>query len=100
MVLSYDRLLPSEPKNVSVTAPPSEDGTLEVSWDERDDEGTFPIECYLVEFRHPSGEAKEKKAVLSRLPRPRKGMRRQPADQCDAHGPRNGRPNTRSWCRR
>ena len=35
-------------------------GTLDVSWDEAD-KGTFPIECYLVEFRHPSGEAKKRK---------------------------------------
>ena len=34
VVLSYERRLPSAPKNVSVTAPPGEDGTLEVSWDE------------------------------------------------------------------
>ena len=61
VVLSYTRELPSAPQNVSVTAPPGEDGTLEVSWDEPDDEGTFPIECYLVEFRHPSGEAKKRK---------------------------------------
>ena len=61
VALVYERALPSEPKNVSVTAPPGEDGTLEVSWDEPDDEGTFPIECYLVEFRHPSGEAKKRK---------------------------------------
>ena len=61
LVLSYDRLLPSEPRNVSVTAPPGEGGTLAVSWDEPDDEGTFPIECYLVEFRHPSGDIKKRK---------------------------------------
>ena len=61
VALVYERRLPSAPKNVSVTAPPGEDGTLEVSWDEPDDEGTFPIECYLVEFRHPSGEAKKRK---------------------------------------
>ena len=61
MALVYERRLPSAPKNVSVTAPPGEDGTLEVSWDEPDDEGTFPVECYLVEFRHPSGEAKKRK---------------------------------------
>ena len=61
VVLSYDRLLPSEPRNVSVTAPPGEGGTLAVSWDEPDDEGTFPIECYLVEFRHPSGDIKKRK---------------------------------------
>ena len=60
VALVYERRLPSAPKNVSVTAPPDEDGTLEVSWDEADD-GTFPIECYLVEFRHPSGEAKKRK---------------------------------------
>ena len=61
VVLSYTRERPSAPRNVSVAAPPGEDGTLEVSWDEPDDEGTFPIECYLVEFRHPSGEAKKRK---------------------------------------
>ena len=61
VVLSYERQLPSAPENVQVTAPDGEDGTLEVSWDEPDDEGTFPIECYLVEFRHPSGEAKKRK---------------------------------------
>ena len=61
MVLSYERRLPSAPQNVRVTAPPGEDGTLEVSWEEPEFEGTFPIECYLVEFRHPSGEAKKRK---------------------------------------
>ena len=61
VALVYERRLPSAPQNVSVTAPPGEDGTLEVSWDEPDDEGTFPVECYLVEFRHPSGEAKKRK---------------------------------------
>ena len=60
VVLSYTRVLPSAPTNVSVTAPEGEEGTLEVSWDEADD-GTFPIECYLVEFRHPSGEARDRK---------------------------------------
>ena len=60
VVLSYTRELPSAPKNVSVTAPPGEDGTLEVSW-KKPKKGTFPIECYLVEFRHPSGEAKKRK---------------------------------------
>ena len=61
VVLSYTRGLPSAPTNVSVTAPEGEDGTLEVSWEEPEHEGTFPIECYLVEFRHPSGEAKKRK---------------------------------------
>ena len=60
VALVYRRRLPSAPTNVSVTAPEGEDGTLEVSWDEADD-GTFPIECYLVEFRHPSGEARDRK---------------------------------------
>ena len=60
VALVYERRLPSAPENVSVTAPPGEVGTLEVSWDAADD-GTFPIECYLVEFRHPSGEAKKRK---------------------------------------
>ena len=58
---SYERRLPSEPTNVRVTAPPGEDGTLAVSWDEPEFGGTFPVECYLVEFRHPSGEAKKRK---------------------------------------
>ena len=61
VALVYERRLPSAPKNVRVTAPPGEGGTLEVSWDEPDTEGTFPVECYLVEFRHPSGEAKKRK---------------------------------------
>ena len=61
VALVYERLLPSEPQNVRVTALPGEDGTLEVSWDEPEFEGTFPVECYLVEFRHPSGEAKKRK---------------------------------------
>ena len=60
VALVYRRRLPSAPENVSVTAPEGEDGTLEVTWDEADD-GTFPIECYLVEFRHPSGEARDRK---------------------------------------
>ena len=60
VALVYERQLPSAPENVQVTAPTGEDGTLEVSWDAADD-GTFPIECYLVEFRHPSGEAKKRK---------------------------------------
>ena len=60
VALVYERQTPSAPTNVSVTAPPGEEGTLEVSWDEADD-GTFPIECYLVEFRHPSGEARDRK---------------------------------------
>ena len=60
VALVYKRRLPSAPENVSVTAPPGEDGTQEVSWDEADD-GTFPIECYLVEFRHPSGKARDRK---------------------------------------
>ena len=61
VALVYERRLPSAPQNVRVTAPPGEDGTLEVSWDEPEFEGTFPVECYLVEFRHPSGEAKKRK---------------------------------------
>ena len=60
VALVYERQLPSAPENVSVTAPDGEVGTLDVSWDEAD-KGTFPIECYLVEFRHPSGEAKKRK---------------------------------------
>ena len=60
VALVYERRLPSAPENVRVTAPEGEEGTLEVSWDEADD-GTFPIECYLVEFRHPSGEARDRK---------------------------------------
>ena len=61
MVLSYVRRLPSAPQNVRVTAPPGEDGTLDVSWEEPEFGGTFPVECYLVEFRHPSGEAKKRR---------------------------------------
>ena len=61
VALVYERRLPSAPQNVRVTAPPGEDGTLEVSWEEPEFEGTFPVECYLVEFRHPSGEAKKRK---------------------------------------
>ena len=60
VALVYERQLPSAPENVQVTAPDGEVGTLEVSWDAAD-AGTFPIECYLVEFRHPSGEAKKRK---------------------------------------
>ena len=60
VALVYERQLPSAPTNVSVTAPPGQDGTLEVSW-KKPKKGTFPIECYLVEFRHPSGEAKKRK---------------------------------------
>ena len=60
VALVYERAVPSAPENVSVTAPRDEDGTLEVSWDEADD-GTFPIECYLVEFLHPSGETNRNK---------------------------------------
>ena len=60
VALVYERKLPSAPENVSVTAPEDEDGTLEVSWDAADD-GTFPIECYLVEFLHPSGETNRNK---------------------------------------
>ena len=60
VALVYERALPSAPENVSVTAPRDEDGTLEVSWDEADG-GTFPIECYLVEFLHPSGETNRNK---------------------------------------
>ncbi|WP_420636162.1 Calx-beta domain-containing protein [Candidatus Palauibacter sp.] len=60
VVLTYTRLLPSAPENVRVTAPRGEDGTLEVRWDAAD-AGTFPIECYLVEFRHPSGDINKRK---------------------------------------
>ena len=60
VALVYERQLPSAPENVSVTAPDGEVGTLDVSWDEAD-KGTFPIECYLVEFRHPSGDIKKRK---------------------------------------
>ena len=64
VALVYERRLPSAPRNVSVTAPPGEDGTLEVSW-KKSKKGTFPVECYLVEFRHPSGEAKKRKGIIS-----------------------------------
>ena len=65
MALVYERQLPSAPTNVSVTAPPGEDGTLEVSWDAPDAGGTFPIEYYLVEFR-PVGDAR--RFVRSHVP--------------------------------
>ena len=61
VALVYERRLPSKPTNVLVTAPPGEDGTLDVSWEEPEFGGTFPIECYLVEFGHPSGEAKKRR---------------------------------------
>ena len=61
VVLSYKRRLPSAPQNVNVMAPRGEGGTLEVNWEEPEFGGTFPIECYLVEFRHPSGDAKKSK---------------------------------------
>ena len=78
VVLSYERLLPSEPRNVSVTAPPGEGGTLEVSWDEPEHEGTFPIECYLVEFRHPSDDIKERKQSYPGSRGPGKGCGDEP----------------------
>ena len=59
VALVYERRLPSAPQNVSVTAPQGEGGTLEVSWDAAD-AGTFPIECYLVEFVHPRDAKKRK----------------------------------------
>ena len=40
VALVYERRLPSEPRNVSVTAPPGEGGTLEVSWEEPEFGGT------------------------------------------------------------
>ena len=61
VVLSYERRLPSAPQNVFVTAPEGEEGTLEVSWEEPEFGGTFPIECYLVEFRHPSDDINKRK---------------------------------------
>ena len=61
VVLSYERRLPSAPQNVSVMVPPGEGGTLAVSWEEPEFGGTFPIECYLVEFRHPSGDVNKRK---------------------------------------
>ena len=62
VVLSYERRLPSAPQNVSVMVPPGEGGTLAVSWEEPEFGGTFPIECYLVEFRHPSDARKSKQS--------------------------------------
>ena len=61
VALVYERGLPSAPQNVSVTAPPGEGGTLEVTWEVPELGGTFPIECYLVEFRHPSGDINKRK---------------------------------------
>ena len=86
VALVYERALPSAPGNVSVTAPPGEEGTLEVNWDEAT-KGTFEIECYLVEFRHPSGEARDRKQSYPGSLGTGKRMRRQPADQREAHGP-------------
>ncbi len=73
VVLSYERALPSAPKNVRVTAPPGEDGTLSVSWDEPDDEGTFETSHYLVEFR-PVGDAR--RFVRSHVPSSKTSVRR------------------------
>ena len=86
VALVYERRLPSAPKNVSGTAPPGEEGTLEVSWNEAT-KGTFPIECYLVEFRHPSGEARDRKQSYPGSLGTGEGCGGQPADQRDAHGP-------------
>ena len=77
VALVYERRLPSAPKNVRVTAPPGEDGTLEVSW-EKPKKGTFPIECYLVEFRHPSGEAKKRRQSYPGSRGPGKGCGKGP----------------------
>ena len=60
VALIYERQLPSAPENVQVTAPDGEVGTLEVTWDAAD-AGTFPIECYLVEFLHPDDDIKKRK---------------------------------------
>ena len=92
VALVYERRLPSAPTNVRVTAPPGEDGTLEVSWDEPEFGGTFPVECYLVEFRHPSGEAKKRKQSYPGSLGPGKGCGDSPPTSVTAHGPRNGRP--------
>ena len=73
VALVYERRLPSEPKNVSVTAPRGEDGTLEVSWEEPDVGGTHPIEYYLVEFR-PVGDAR--RFVRSHVPSSKTSVRR------------------------
>ena len=51
VVLTYERELPSAPRNVSVTAPQGEDGTLEVSWNAPVKGGTHPTTHYHVEFR-------------------------------------------------
>ena len=61
VALTYTRQLPSAPENVRVTVPNGEDGTLEVRWDAAD-AGTFPIECYLVEFRHLTDAKKSKQS--------------------------------------
>ena len=86
VALVYERALPSAPTNVRVTAPPGEDGTLEVSWAEAE-EGHLSDRVLPRRIPPPERRGQEKKAVLSRLSRPRKGMRRQPADQRAAHGP-------------
>ena len=73
VALVYERALPSEPTNVSVTAPRGEDGTLEVRWGEPDVGGTHPIEYYLVEFR-PVGDAR--RFVRSHVPSSKTSVRR------------------------
>ena len=70
---AYERQLPPAPKNVSVRAPPGEDGTLEVSWEKPDAEGAFPIEYCLVEFR-PAGDTRG--VVRSHVESDRTGVRR------------------------
>ena len=59
VALTYEHQLPSAPTNVRVTAPRGENRTLDVRWNPAT-EGTFPIECYMVEFRHTSGGTQRK----------------------------------------
>ena len=92
VVLSYTRELPSAPQNVSVTAPPGEDGDAGGELGRAGRRWHLSDRVLPRRIPPPERRGQEKKAVLSRLSRPRKGMRRQPADQRAAHGPGNGRP--------
>ena len=98
VALVYERRLPSAPTNVSVTAPPGEEGTLEVSWDEADD-GTFPIECYLVEFRHPAVRPGTESSPTPALSVPEKDAATARRPACGARTLKRA-SNTRSSCRR
>ena len=73
VALSYERRLASAPKNVLVSAPQGEDGTLEVSWEASNAESTFPTSHYAVEF-HPAGHPR--RWVRSSVPSTETSVRR------------------------